>query len=129
MKLCTNSPVPAIPFLGEYMSLYYLPKTSIPFDQVRGLKGDVHEDVNEHTTENNVCLTNGEAYLWASKGSITGSTSFAAYGANCGKGSEDIIKWLSEHFRVEILKEGADDFRKVPEYPDHFTTLVVGKHE
>lgn len=92
------------------MSTNYLPRTPIPFDQIKGLSIEgVCEHQTPDTTPDECCLTDGENYLWAVKTSF-GYTWFSRYGRSDVDG---ILDTLAEHFGAEFVSEHDDDWEEV----------------
>lgn len=92
------------------MSTNYLPRTPIPFNEVKGLDiGGIREEETEDTTPDNCCLTDGDNCLWAVKTSFN-FTWFSRYGRNFVGG---ILEVLSGHFDTEFVSEHDDDWKEV----------------
>jgi hypothetical protein len=107
------------------MSTYYLPNGKIPFDELKGLSDeDIQEVESKGTNADNICLSDGEGFLWASR-LFDGSSHFARYGRNNVNG---IINSLQAKFKVRIYHEHDpkwDDL--VAQHPEDFLTIdLVG---
>ncbi len=97
------------------MSTYYLPDQPIPFDKIKGMKGEVREEMVEFTTPSSACLTNGKNRIWAQRAS-NGYTQFARYGDN---NVEGILDHLAKQFKVAFVSEYDAGFDELAEDYDY----------
>ena len=106
------------------MSTEWLPTKPIPFSEIKGLKGRVHEQhVNPvpdqgiiGTTEKSCCLTDGKNYLWAFDNN--GNTWFTRYGGN---DEQEILGSLATKFRCGFISEYDIGFEEMASEYDHVT--------
>ena len=106
------------------MSTEWLPTKPVPFSEIRGLKGRVHDQyVNPNpdqgvigTTEKSCCLTDGKDYLWAFDNK--GNTWFTCYSMN---DEQEILRTLARKFHCGFISEHDIGFEEVASEYDHVT--------
>jgi hypothetical protein len=94
------------------MSTDYLPSKPINFERLkREVKASkiLSENMNEETSENKICITDGPNFLWTKKSSSSDSI-FSRYGDN---EVSAILEEIERIFKVQLISEHDDGFMDI----------------
>jgi hypothetical protein len=110
------------------MSTYYVPNPPIKFNKIDNIRKEVaklfelrgpHEAKDE--TEDQICFTDGDNFLWATQ-TKKGLTTFARYGGN---NVESLLETLEEIAEVVFVSEHDEEWEELRDkhYSDAYTVI------